>query len=247
MNGFNVAEFNAGLSLRHAGDLPGDRGMRDLDAGSVSLRCAAPLDRACLRSSAWVVTAVLAAVQPVSGRVVALGGLFELDRMAQVLKVVTLLTVAVVFVYSDRLSEAPGDSQGRVLRARIVRHARRHGADLRGQLDHALLGARVDVLVLVRHGRLRPRFRHCRRIRHQVFRAGLDGFRNAVVRHVDRVRGHRQSGACGDRDRRAQRLLGQHRAGVRHRISHRRRWDSSWARCRFTCGFRTCTRARPPA
>jgi NADH:ubiquinone oxidoreductase subunit 2 (subunit N) len=33
-------------------------------------------------------------------RVVALGGLFELDRMAQVLKVVTLLTVAVVFVYS---------------------------------------------------------------------------------------------------------------------------------------------------
>ena len=30
----------------------------------------------------------------------ALGGLFELDRMAQVLKVVTLLTVAVVFVYS---------------------------------------------------------------------------------------------------------------------------------------------------
>ncbi len=30
----------------------------------------------------------------------ALGGLYELDRMAQVLKVVTLLTVAVVFVYS---------------------------------------------------------------------------------------------------------------------------------------------------
>jgi NADH-quinone oxidoreductase subunit N len=47
-----------------------------------------------------LVTAVLAAVQPVSGRIVALGGLFELDRMAQVLKVVTLLTVAVVFVYS---------------------------------------------------------------------------------------------------------------------------------------------------
>jgi NADH-quinone oxidoreductase subunit N len=36
----------------------------------------------------------------VSGRVVALGGLFELDRMAQVLKIVTLLAVAVVFVYS---------------------------------------------------------------------------------------------------------------------------------------------------
>src|SRR5258707_9016599 len=47
-----------------------------------------------------LVTAVLVAVHPVSTRVVALGGLFELDRMAQVLKVVTLLTVAAVFVYS---------------------------------------------------------------------------------------------------------------------------------------------------
>src|SRR6266851_7736498 len=45
-------------------------------------------------------TAVLVCVQPLSTRIVALGGLFELDRMAQVLKVVTLLTVAVVFVYS---------------------------------------------------------------------------------------------------------------------------------------------------
>src|SRR5450755_244534 len=47
-----------------------------------------------------IVTAVLAAVQPVSAKFVGLGGLFELDRMAQVLKVITLLTVAVVFVYS---------------------------------------------------------------------------------------------------------------------------------------------------
>ena len=39
-------------------------------------------------------------LQPVAGRVVALGGMFEIDRMAQVLKVVTLLVVAVVFVYS---------------------------------------------------------------------------------------------------------------------------------------------------
>jgi NADH-quinone oxidoreductase subunit N len=46
------------------------------------------------------VTAVLVVAQPLSTKIVALGGLFELDRMAQVLKVVTLLTVAVVFVYS---------------------------------------------------------------------------------------------------------------------------------------------------
>ena len=47
-----------------------------------------------------LLTAVMVAIQPVSVKIVALGGLFELDRMAQVLKVVTLLTVAVVFVYS---------------------------------------------------------------------------------------------------------------------------------------------------
>jgi NADH-quinone oxidoreductase subunit N len=46
------------------------------------------------------VTAALVVAQPITTRVVALGGLFELDRMAQVLKVVTLLTVAVVFIYS---------------------------------------------------------------------------------------------------------------------------------------------------
>jgi len=47
-----------------------------------------------------VVTAALVVAQPISTKVVALGGMFQLDRMAQVLKVVTLLTVAVVFVYS---------------------------------------------------------------------------------------------------------------------------------------------------
>jgi len=46
------------------------------------------------------ITAVLVCVQPLPVKIVALGGLFELDRMAQVLKVVTLLAVAVVFVYS---------------------------------------------------------------------------------------------------------------------------------------------------
>jgi NADH-quinone oxidoreductase subunit N len=50
--------------------------------------------------AALLITAGLVAQQPITERIVALGGLFELDRMAQVLKVVTLLTVAVVFVYS---------------------------------------------------------------------------------------------------------------------------------------------------
>jgi NADH-quinone oxidoreductase subunit N len=49
---------------------------------------------------AVLITAGLVAVQPASGRIVALGGLFEIDMMAKVLKVVTLLAAAVVFVYS---------------------------------------------------------------------------------------------------------------------------------------------------
>ena len=48
-----------------------------------------------------VVTALLVLMQhPPAYRIVALGGLFELDRMAQVLKIATLVVVAAVFVYS---------------------------------------------------------------------------------------------------------------------------------------------------
>ena len=46
------------------------------------------------------VTAALVVAQPLSSKIIAMGGLFELDRMAQVLKVATLLVVAAVFVYS---------------------------------------------------------------------------------------------------------------------------------------------------
>src|SRR5450432_2460022 len=48
-----------------------------------------------------LVAAALAAAQPVSARIIALGGLFELDQMARLLKVVSLLTVAGVFIYSS--------------------------------------------------------------------------------------------------------------------------------------------------
>ncbi|MGH8337349.1 MAG: NADH-quinone oxidoreductase subunit NuoN, partial [Gammaproteobacteria bacterium] len=55
---------------------------------------------AALAIVALLITTVLVCVQPVSAKIVALGGLFELDRLAQVMKAVTLLTVAAVFVYS---------------------------------------------------------------------------------------------------------------------------------------------------
>ena len=53
-----------------------------------------------LSVAALLSAALMTVAMSVSTRVVALGGLFEMDRMAQVLKVVTLLTVAVVFIYS---------------------------------------------------------------------------------------------------------------------------------------------------
>src|ERR1700677_3746353 len=96
---FNVAEFNAGLyyatpeiflSLAACALL-----ILDLFLSDSGRRW-----NGALAVLAVLVTAVLATVQPVSQRVTALGGLYELDRMAQVLKVVTLITTAVVFVYS---------------------------------------------------------------------------------------------------------------------------------------------------
>ncbi len=49
---------------------------------------------------ALIATAALVAVQQPASHVLVLAGMFELDWMAQVLKVVALLTVAIVFVYS---------------------------------------------------------------------------------------------------------------------------------------------------
>ena len=99
MNGFNVAEFNAGLHYATPEIFLG------LAACAILMLDLLLTDSrrswtGVLAVIALLVTAVLSTVQPVGQRVVALGGLFELDRMAQVLKVVTLLSVAVVFVYS---------------------------------------------------------------------------------------------------------------------------------------------------
>jgi NADH-quinone oxidoreductase subunit N len=99
MNGFNVAEFNAGLHWATPEIFLGATAcsilMLDLLLSDGRRGWTAALSIASL-----IVTAALVALQPITDRVVALGGLFELDRMAQVLKVVTLISVAVVFVYS---------------------------------------------------------------------------------------------------------------------------------------------------
>src|ERR1700691_6006947 len=99
MNSFSAADFNAGLSLAAPEMFLGVAAcamlMLDLVLGDAQRKLNGILAIATL-----LLSGLLVAIQPLSAKVVALGGLFELDRMAQVLKVVTLLSVAVVFVYS---------------------------------------------------------------------------------------------------------------------------------------------------
>ncbi len=99
MSAFSVADFNAGLGFAAPEIFLGLAAcvilMLDLLLSDAQRHWTGVLAVVSL-----LVSAVLVAVQPVSARIVALGGMYELDRMAQVLKLVTLLTVAVVFIYS---------------------------------------------------------------------------------------------------------------------------------------------------
>jgi NADH-quinone oxidoreductase subunit N len=99
LNSFNPDAFNAGLVFARPEIFLGLAAcailMLDLLLSDAQRRWIGVLALITL-----LLTAVLVVMQPVSVKVVALGGLFELDRMAQVLKVVTLLIVAAVFVYS---------------------------------------------------------------------------------------------------------------------------------------------------
>jgi NADH-quinone oxidoreductase subunit N len=99
MNAFNVADFNSGLGLAAPELFLGVAAcvllMMDLLLPEHQRQWTGILAVCTL-----AVDAVLTVMEPASSRMVVLGGMFELDRMAQVLKFVTLVTVAVVFVYS---------------------------------------------------------------------------------------------------------------------------------------------------
>jgi NADH-quinone oxidoreductase subunit N len=96
---FNVSQFNAGLVYACPEIFLGLAAcailMLDLLLNDAQRRWTGVLAVISL-----VLTAVLVTVQPIPLKIVALGGLFELDHMAQLLKIVTLLIVAAVFVYS---------------------------------------------------------------------------------------------------------------------------------------------------
>jgi NADH-quinone oxidoreductase subunit N len=96
---FNAAEFNAGLHFATPEIFLSSAAcallMLDLFLSEAGRRFTGALAVLSL-----LITAVLVVIEPVPGRIVALGGLFEIDRMAQLLKVVTLLAVAVAFIYS---------------------------------------------------------------------------------------------------------------------------------------------------
>src|SRR6202453_179541 len=96
---FNVSQFNAGLAYACPEIFLGLAAcailMLDLLLNDAQRRWTGVLAVISL-----VLTAVLVTIQPIPLKIVALGGLFELDHMAQLLKVVTLLIVAAVFVYS---------------------------------------------------------------------------------------------------------------------------------------------------
>jgi NADH-quinone oxidoreductase subunit N len=99
MNVFSVADFNAGICFAAPEIFLGISAcvllISDLFMTEAQRRWTGALAIGTL-----LATALLTAMMPLSTKVIALGGMFEWDRMAQVLKLVTLLTVAVVFIYS---------------------------------------------------------------------------------------------------------------------------------------------------
>ncbi len=99
MYSFNVADFNSGIAYARPEIFLSVAACAILMLDLV-LADTQRLWTGALAVLSLLMTAVLVVVQPVAGRIVALGGMFELDRMAQLLKISALLVVAVVFVYS---------------------------------------------------------------------------------------------------------------------------------------------------
>src|ERR1022692_3389538 len=99
MNAFSVTEFNTGLAYAKPEIFLSAAACAILLLDLV-LSDARRHWSGILAVISLLATAALVAAQPLTGRIVALAGMFEIDNMARLLKVSALLVVAVVFVYS---------------------------------------------------------------------------------------------------------------------------------------------------
>jgi NADH-quinone oxidoreductase subunit N len=111
MHPFNALDFKAGLVYARPEIFLGTAACAIL---LIDLALAEAVRRwtGVLAVASLLVTATLVAIQPVFGRMLALGDMFEVDSMGQALKIVTLLLVAVAFVYSTDYLKRRGILKG---------------------------------------------------------------------------------------------------------------------------------------
>jgi NADH-quinone oxidoreductase subunit N len=228
MNSFSVANYNSGLALAGPEIFLGLAAcvilMLDL-----MLKDAQRHLTGVLAVVALLVTAVLTVMLPVHSKVVALGGMFELDRLAQVLKVVTLLTVTVVFVYSTDY-----------LKRRQL---------LKGEYYVLGLFATLGGMVLISAGSLLTLYLGLELMSLCLY-AMVAFDRDSGIAAESAIKyfvlGSMASGTRTSRSACTADSPATSACCSAWRFSSSAS-DSSWARCRSTCGFRMCTRVRPPA
>ena len=166
--------------------------------------------------------------------------------MADVLKLMTYLAVAVVLVYSRSYIQLRGLFSGEffvlVLFAML-------GMMVMISASHFLtlyLGLELLSLSLYAHGGAAARFGAGDRGGDEVFRAGRAGLRHAALRHVDDLRRHRHLELSKVAAAIQQTCTATRTVLVFGLVFIVAGLASSSARCRSTCGCPTSTRARPP-
>ena len=187
--------------------------------------------------------AITALYANVGERVLLFGDSYVTDPLAVVLKLFGFVTIALALLYSREYLERRGMMRGEYYVLALTASSRhlRHG--LGQQPAHRVHRRRAHVAVALCHGGVRPRLGPGGGIGDEVLRARRHRLGNVVVRHVADLRPQRH-----DQPRRSRRegyRRAQRRRDPRAGVHGRRRWRSSSAPCRFTCGCRTFTAARP--
>jgi NADH-quinone oxidoreductase subunit N len=189
------------VSSTPAGNIPGRGRLRDPAARS-AFGDAQRRWIGVLAVLSLLVTAVLAAMQPVTTRVVALGDMFELDRMAQVLKVVTLTAHGGGRVrLFDRLSAAAGDLKGEYFVLGLFATLGILVLISAASLITLYLGLELMSLCLYAMVAFDRESGRAAESAIKFFVLGSHGLRHPALRHVDHVRRHGQPATGRDRER----------------------------------------------